>query len=276
MAVFLAGCAGIEKRPGPLPPVGRFPVADSSAPAATRRVLFLYDATTGLHIYDFATKRFSQYGSLWPDDPNQDVRALEFAVKPGCRSIYAADHQRRGYPFYSLDLATRDLKKLGSPKDCAYSSIAFHPKNRRLYGTIWFGPYQDFLALIDPADGTYQKIAEIVTGARLAFAPDGTLYAVISGGYLDRGVVNGQLYRIHPETAEHILIGSPELDYKSSNFTIARDGTGYLLEHQGKLRSLDLKSGESKLLGDSGCRDAFGLFEYDIPEDFLPDPESGG
>ncbi len=211
-------------------------------------------------------------GKLWTDDPNQQLRALDFAVERPGNKIYAADGQDFGYPLYSLDLAKKRLIVISHAKKSLYSSISFNPNNRLLYGVLWPGPHRDLLATIDPATGECQEIAPIVTGAQISFAPNGVLYAVISGGFLDPRVENGQLYRIDPETAKHTLIGHPELDYKSSHFTISRSGVGYLLEHTGKLRSLNLETGESKLLGDSGCRAAFGLFEYEIPENFSSIP----
>ena len=236
----------------------------------------MYDST-GLHTYDFSTKKFAFFGDLIPDDPDQHVRALDFAVRSSDKTICAVDGQERGYPFYSCDLNERRLYKVGDSGEFLYSSISHNPQNGLLYGVIWAGPRREFLAILDPKSGGFHRIAPIVTGAKIAFAPNGDLYAIISGGYLDSEIENGQLYKIDVETGQDSLVGKVELDYKSSRFTISQDGIGYLLEHTGKLRLINLQTSESKLLGDSGCRDAFGIFEYEVPEgSFLSFQQKGG
>ena len=140
-------------------------------------------------------------------------------------TIYATDGQGSGYPFYTVDLKERRLIQVGTAGDFSYSSISYNPKNGLLYGVIWTGPHEDFFVIIDPKSGGVHRIASIVTGAKIAFAPDGTLYAIISGGYLDPGIESGQLYQINHETGGHKLIGMANLDYKSSRFFISKRGT---------------------------------------------------
>ena len=150
--------------------------------------------------------------------------------------------------------------------------MSFSPSNGLLYGSLWEGPHDDVLAIIDPESGGVHKLGSVVTGANIAFDPDGRLYAVISGGYLDKGIENGQLYRLHLDTLKHELIGTIDLDYKSSSFTIGSDGIGYVMEYTGKLRAVNLQTAESQLIGDSGCRSVFGMFEYQLEKGLLSSP----
>jgi len=259
---LFSGCA-------PVPSTKSIKSARATIPGTkSTRVLFMY-GQKGLCTYNFSRKQFGYYGNLTLDDPDQHVRALAFAVRGSDKTISVADSQDRGYPFYSCNLSEKSLHKVGNSGQFLYASISYNPKNGLLYGVIWPGPHKDFLAILDPKSGGFHRIAPVVTGAEIAFAPNGDLYAMISGGYLDPGIENGQLYKIDPETGEHRLVGKVGLDYKSSCFTITQDGIGYVLEHTGKLRSVDLRTAKSKLLGDSGCRAAFGLFEYDVPENLL-------
>ncbi len=237
----------------------------------TTLALMIYNSEGGLHAHDFASKKFRFFSSLTVSDPKQHVRALEFAVRPWDQVIFAGDGQAKGYPFYKLDLGEKHLNKVAHANDFLYSSLSFNPSNGMLYGTIWEGPQKDFLVIIEPNTGKVDKVNPIVSGAQIAFAPDGQLYAVISGGNLGYNITNGQLYQINPDTAAHQYIGMIDLDYSSSSFTIAPDGTAYVVEHTGKLHTVDLRTAKSTLVGDSGIRSAFGMFVYKVPADFFKD-----
>lgn len=236
------------------------------------RVLFFYDSESGLHAYDFGSKEFRYYGDFCNSDPKQHVRALEFAVRPSNGKIVAGDGQERGYPFYNVDLDKKHLTKKRHADGFSYSSMSFNPSNGLLYGILWEGPHEDVLAIIDPETGGVHKLGPVVTGANIAFDPDGRLYAVISGGYLEEGIENSQLYRLHLDTLKHELVGTIDLDYKSSSFTIGSDGIGYVIEHTGKLHAVDLQTAQSKLIGDSGCRSVFGIFEHQLEMGLLTSP----
>lgn len=236
-----------------------------------KRALFFYDSVRGLHAYEFDSGEFRFHGRFTSSNSEQHVRALEFAVCPADQTIVAADGQATSYPIYSLDFRRKHLSLVEHADGFLYGSVSFNPKNGLLYGTLWRGPHRDVLAIIDPKTGGVHELGRIVTGANIAFDPDGVLYAVISGGYLNDGIENGQLYRIDLETLKHELVGAADIDKASSSFTIDSRGIGYVMTHPGMLHQVDLRTAESRLIGDSGCRSVFGMFEYKVgPEALQP------
>lgn len=239
------------------------------APGKTVRGLVFYDSNKGFQFFEFATRKFKSIGKPTSSDPEQPIRALQFAVNLEDQSIVAGDSQSIGYPLYTFDLKQMRLEKVGHADGFLYQSLSYNPKNGFLYGTTWEGPHRDEIVIVSPETGAIQKLDPTITGARIAHAPNGKLYAMISGGYLSGDAENGQIYLMNIDTAKHQLIGKVELDYESTSFTIGPDGMGYVLEHTGKLRLVNLDTMEQSYLGDSGCRSAFGLFVYEVPVSLL-------